>query len=231
MTLDLSREHRQRVIEIVERLRLRVDEYLARRIDPSPLLEEARREFRGNAEAGYRITAAASERVLDPLSRARTRGNEDEVGQLAQTAPRRRRAARRLSLDLVGWFRLCAAAFVLFLVVFIFACFGQRFDHQAVAWHEALVIQERDADVRRLAGEYVIGKAQLDRHIRKRDAGNKIRRNQERNHRRQHQVQKVVAIVPGGESDYYQKHDEQQTFDGETCSDGEPKDFETNIPG
>src|SRR2546425_227868 len=117
VTLYLPREHRQRVIEIIEWLRLRVHEYLAAGIDPSPFLEKPGGEFRCDSEAGDRITAAALEHVLDALPGRPTRRNQNEVGKLAESCRRAHRSRgaegqRRIILPLCSSapLLLCACA-------------------------------------------------------------------------------------------------------------------------
>src|SRR6185295_12339507 len=176
MTLNLPRQHWKRVIKVIERLRLRIDQYLAGRIYAAPLFEKAGRKFCRDSEAGYRIAAPASESVFDALAGARLGRHEYEVGKLAEP----RAAGSR-------W-RACLFRLVVVLFLGVFTVLRERFDHQAVAGHEPLVIRERHADVRGLVSEHVIRKSQLDGYVLQRNSRDQIRRDQKGEHRRQHQI-------------------------------------------
>src|SRR5215471_5945443 len=84
MAADLTGQHRQGVIEIVERSGLGVDNYLARRFDLSPFLEEPGWEPGRDSKSCYRIAPTPSKLVLDALARAGARRHQYEVGELAQ---------------------------------------------------------------------------------------------------------------------------------------------------
>src|SRR5882724_1796106 len=241
MTLNLSREHWQRMIKIVEGLRLGIDQYFAGRVDAAPLLEETCREFRSDAKAGYWISAADLEGMLDALAGARTRRREHEVGQLAEAAPRggnrrvdggrtrggeeaRGRGGDPFSRPVSSSPRLPFAFFF-----FLFFAFRQSLNHQAVARHEPLVVQKRHTDVRRLPGEDVIGETQLNRYVRKRDARDQVRGYEEREHCRQHKVQKIVSVVPGCEAYDHKENDKQQTLDRDAGSDSKAKEIKPNV--
>ena len=94
VTLNSPRKHRQRVIKIIQRLRLGINDYLARRVNPAPFFEEARRKFGRDAKACYRVTTALVKLALDAFARALLRRNQHEISELAD-GQRRRRIKRR----------------------------------------------------------------------------------------------------------------------------------------
>ena len=86
VALNTPGQHRQRVIKIIKRLRPGIHEYLAGRVDPSPLFEKARGKLCSDTEAGDRVAAPALEGVLGALADAGLSGCEHEVSELAQSA-------------------------------------------------------------------------------------------------------------------------------------------------
>src|SRR5262249_20150643 len=82
---DLTCQHRQRVIEVVQRLRLRIYQNLAGRLDLAPFLEESCWELGRYSERLYRVAAANVEFAFEPLSRAGARRDEHEMRQLAES--------------------------------------------------------------------------------------------------------------------------------------------------
>src|ERR1041384_5844726 len=95
MTLNLSSEHRQRVIKIIEWLRFGINENLSRGINAPPFLEEPGGKLCSDAKSGDRISAASLKRMLAPLSGTAARGNENKVSELSKSGSGDRATGRR----------------------------------------------------------------------------------------------------------------------------------------
>jgi hypothetical protein len=93
----------------------------------------------------------------------------------------------------------------------------------------SFVINERDGEARRLGRSYVIGEAQLDRHLGQRNASDQICGHQEGQHRRQHQVKKIVARVPGRKTHHRKEDDKEQPLYRHGCSDGEAQYLKPHV--
>src|SRR5580704_6585140 len=81
---DQTRNHGQRMIEIIERLWLRVYQYLTGGFNPAPFLEKPRRKLGRNPERCNGIASALFKPVLDLLIRARSLRHQNEVSQFSK---------------------------------------------------------------------------------------------------------------------------------------------------
>src|SRR5262249_28657630 len=157
VTLDLSSQHRKRVIKIPDRLRLRVNQNLSICVDSPPLLEKAGWKLGCDAKAGYWVPASSRECMLQPDPTAclsRYQHKVRELSESARTGPKTRRSR------MAGSLRCSGCNFVLTVGLLQIACVRERLYHQTVAGHKSFMIYHRRGNSGGLAGKNVIGEPQ-----------------------------------------------------------------------
>src|SRR5215467_237780 len=78
---------------------------------------------------------------------------------------------------------------------------GERLNDQAESRDYSLMIIEGDRQAGGFAGEYVVGKSELNGQIGEGQPADHISREEESQHCRQNQVKQIVGGVPGCEAD------------------------------
>src|SRR5262245_6830765 len=77
---------RDKLLEVIERLRLRIDGDLSGSLYEPALLDKAKRELRADHEAAHRIDPSLGEAPLDPHASLCASGNNREVSEFSQIA-------------------------------------------------------------------------------------------------------------------------------------------------
>src|ERR1700733_1530449 len=212
---DLTRNHRQRVIEIIERLWLRVYQYLTGGFNPAPFLEKPGREFCRNPERCNWIAPTFFKPVLDLLLRTRSLRHQNEVSQFSKVG-RFLAGGAFLSLAPSAVHRslsspvVCAGGGNRFRrrdiparlargglrVLPARPKFGspsrgglsQRLDYHAEGGNQPFMIGHRKGQGRLFPREDVIRESKLNGKIRQRKSADEICREQEGNHCRQNEI-------------------------------------------